>query len=90
MNCQKNIIKLQIKSAIFDSEDVYNGKYLQTKIKSQEGKVNPNFHNEKIPKESSHCILLQMILTISVLEMGKNYYPQKCLEEWEYIVKEKK
>ena len=29
----------------FDSEPVYNEKYLKTKIKSYNGKINTNFHN---------------------------------------------
>ena len=37
----------------FDSEPVYNQKYLKAKIKSYNGKMNTNFHNNKIPKESS-------------------------------------
>ena len=41
---------------IFDSEPVYNEKYLKTKIKYYEGKINTNFHNGKIPNEGSHCI----------------------------------
>ena len=32
-----------------NSEPVYNEKYLRTKIKSCEGKINTNFHNNKIP-----------------------------------------
>ena len=39
----KNIIKKE-----FDSESVYNEKYLKAKIKSYNGKINSNFHNDKI------------------------------------------
>ena len=46
----------------FDSEPVYNGKYLKTKIKSYEGKINTSFHGDKIPKEGSQCIYLSIIL----------------------------
>ena len=46
----------------FDSEPVYNGKYLKAKIKSYKGKINTNFHNNKIPKEDSQCICLSVIL----------------------------
>ena len=46
----------------FDSEQVYNEKYLKTKIKSQNGKINTNFHNNKIPKEGSQFICLSVIL----------------------------
>ena len=46
----------------FDSEQVYNEKYLKTKIKSHNGKINTNFHNNKIPKEASQFICLSVIL----------------------------
>ena len=42
----------------FDGKPVYNDKYLKNKIKSYKGKVNTNFHSDKIPKESSNCICL--------------------------------
>ena len=41
----KNIIKKE-----FDSESVHNEKYLKAKIKSYNGKISINFHNNKIPK----------------------------------------
>ena len=47
----KNILKKD-----FDSEPVYNEKYLKAKIKSYNGKINTNFHNDKIPKEGSQFI----------------------------------
>ena len=34
----------------FDSEPVDNKKYLKTKIKSYEGKIKTNFHNDKMLK----------------------------------------
>ena len=43
-----NIIKKE-----FDSTPVYNEKYLRTKINSYNGKINTNFHNNKISKEGS-------------------------------------
>ena len=55
----------------FDSEPVYNEKYLETKIKSYNGKLNTNFHNSKIPKERRLTI---SFLTV-ILRTGKNYYP---------------
>ena len=67
----QNSIKIE-----FDSEPVYNGKYLKTKIKSYEGKINTNFHTDKIPKEGPQCICLSIILIRSVFRTGKNYYPQ--------------
>ena len=35
----------------FDSEPVYNEKYLKLKAKSSEGKISTNFYGNKIPKE---------------------------------------
>ena len=40
----------------FDSEPTYNEKYLKAKIKSYSGKININFHSNKIPKEGSQFI----------------------------------
>ena len=34
----------------FDSEPIYNEKYPKNKIKSYEGKINTNFHNDRTPK----------------------------------------
>ena len=55
-------MKFWRKSAIllkkrFDIELVYNDKYLKTKIKSYKGKVNTNFHNDKISKEGSFSFI---------------------------------
>lgn len=41
---------------------MYNGKYLKTKIKSVEGKINTNFHDHEMAKEDSHCNCLSVIL----------------------------
>ena len=60
----------------FDSEPVYNEKYIKTKIKSYEGSINTDFHGDKVPKEGSQYICLSVILIDSVFRTGKNYYPQ--------------
>ena len=41
----------------FDSEFVYgdNDKYIKTKIKSHQDKVNTNFQGKKTPKENTSC-----------------------------------
>ena len=73
----------------FDSEPVYNEKYLKAKLKSYESKISTDFHDDRIPKEGSQCICLAVILTDSVFKIGKNYYPQVFLEECKYIFEEK-
>ena len=60
----------------FDSEPVYNEKYIKTKIKSYEGNINTDFHGDKVPKEGSQYICSSVILIDSVFRTGKNYYPQ--------------
>ena len=37
----------------FDSAPVYNEKYLKATIKSYNGKISANSHDNKIPKEGS-------------------------------------
>ena len=81
----KNSIKKE-----FNSEPVNNEKYLKAKIKSYNGKITTNFHNNKIPREGSQFICLSVILIDSVFRTGKNYYPQVFLEEYKYVVKEKR
>ena len=46
-----NIIK-----KVFDSRPVYNKKYPKNKIKTCNGKINTNFHNNKIPKEGCKIV----------------------------------
>ena len=64
----------------FDSKPVYNEKYLKAKTKSYNGKINTNFHDNKIPKEGNQLICLSVILIDSVFRTGKNHYPQVFLE----------
>ena len=53
-NCWKNIMGFGKKGSNiikneFDSKPLYNKKYLKTKIIFYNGKINTNFHNDKIP-----------------------------------------
>ena len=78
-------VKNNIKKG-FDSDVVQNEKYLKAQIKSYNGKINTNFHNNKIPKEGSQFICLSVTLT--VFRRGKNYSPQVFLGECKFVVKE--
>ena len=54
-----NEIWIKVSNSIergFDSQPMRNEKYLKTKIKSYEGKININYHGDKTPKEGSHSI----------------------------------
>ena len=81
----KNILKKE-----FDSEPVYNEKYLKAKIKSYYGKINTNVQNNKILKEGTKCICLSVILNDYVFKADSNYYIQVFLEDYKYVVKEKR
>ena len=76
----------------FDSEPVYrdNNKYIKTKIKSYEDKVNTNFQGKKIPKENASCKCLSLIMLDSVIRASKTYYPQTLSEECKYETKKTK
>ena len=68
---------------------MFNENDLKAKIKSYNGKVNTNFHDNEIPK-GSQFLCLSVILIDSVFRTGKNYYLQVFLEECNYVAKEKK
>ena len=74
----------------FYSKSIYNEKYLRTKIKSYEGIISTNVHEDKIPNGGAQTICLSVILIDSVFRTVKNCYPQVFLEECKYVVKEKK
>ena len=73
----------------FDSEPVYgdNGKYIKTKIKSYEDKINTNFQVKKLPKENASYKCLSLIMLDSVIRANKKFYPQTLLEECKYEIK---
>ena len=58
MNYYKNTMEFgkKVKNSLikeFVSEPVYNKKYLKGKRKSYNGKINTNFHDDKIAKDRS-------------------------------------
>ena len=63
------MIKNSIKKE-FDSKPVNNEKYLKVKRKYYNGKINTNFHNNKIPRKGSQFICLSVILVDSVSVFG--------------------
>ena len=64
----KNSIKKE-----FEAEPAYNEKYLKAKIKSYNGKININFHDNQLSIEDSQFICLSVILLNSVFRTGKNH-----------------
>ena len=60
---------------------------MRAKIKSYNGKINTNFHNNKLPKEGSQFICLSVISIDSIFRIGKNYYRQLFLDQSKYVIK---
>ena len=60
---------------------MYNDKYIKAKINLDNGRVNTNFHGNKIPKENKRHASLSVILQDSVVKVDEKYYPQILLEE---------
>ena len=76
----------------FDSEPVYGDvdKYIKTKIKMYEDRVNTNFQGQKVPKENASYISISLIMLDSVIRVNKKYYPQTLLEECKYVIRKNK
>ena len=73
----------------FDSEPVYRDgyKYIKTKIKMYEDRVNTNVHGKKVPKENASYKCLSLIILDSFIRVNKKYYPQTLLEECKYVIR---
>ena len=76
----------------FDNEPVYGDgdKYIKTKIKMYEDRVNTNFQGKKVPKENASYTCLSLIMLGSVIRVNKKYYPQTLLEECKYLIRKNK
>ena len=81
-----NVIKnkLNIK---FNSEPIYENKYLKVKVREFDGDNKTNFLNNGLPKENTCYTCIACITVDSVLTMNKKNYPQVYLEECKYKIK---
>ena len=85
-----NKIKILIKEE-WNSELLYNDKYIKTKIKIYNDKVYTNFQHNKIPKDNEYCVCLSVILLDPIfVDSDKEYYSQISLEECKYAIKDRK
>ena len=75
-----------------DSEPVYGDvdKYIKTKIKMYEDRVNTNFQGKKVSKENASYKCISLIVLDSVIRANKKYYPQTLLEECKYVIRKNK
>ena len=60
--------KLGIK---FNSEPIYENKYLKTKVREFHGSIKTNFLGNNLPKENTHYTCIACITIDSVLKMNK-------------------
>ena len=76
--------KLNIK---FNSEPIYENKYLKAKVREFNGNIKTNFLGNNLPKENTYYTCIACITVDSVLRMNKKKYPQVYLEECKYKIK---
>ena len=81
-----DVIKNKLK-IIFDSEPVYEYKYLKTKVKEYDCMIKTNILNNSMPKENMHYTYIGCITIDSVMKMDKEYFLQVYLEECKYKIK---
>ena len=61
----------------------------KTKIKTQDNKINANFHKNVVPEEGCHCVCLSIVSIDRVLGWVKTII-RKYFRKKKYLVKENK
>ena len=74
----------------FDSQPIYDDKYIKTKLKTFSDMINTLFSDNEIPKERNHYICIAAICIDSILKVGKKNYPQIYLQQCKYKIKRRK
>ena len=77
-------------SAEFDSQPVYDEKYVNTRVKNFQDKVITKFTDNEILKENTHYSCIGAICVDSVINLEKENYPQINLEQCKLGLKKKK
>ena len=80
-----NVIKNKL-SIKFNSEPIYENKYLKAKVREFNGNIKTNFLGNNLPKENTYYTCIACITIDSVLRMNKKNYPQVYLEECKYKI----
>ena len=66
-------------SVEFDSQPIYDEKYIKTREKTFEDKVITKFTNNEITKENTHYSCIAAIFVDSVIKLEKEIYPKSIL-----------
>ena len=78
----------------FDSDPVYNNKYINTKIRSYNNDIktsfrdidNKNNKNNNLPEKNKPYTCMSLISLDSVIKINKKCYPQTLLQECVYKI----
>ena len=73
----------------FDSDPIYNNKYINTKIRSYNNDIKTNFcniynKNNKLTEKNKPYKCMSLISLDSIIKINKKYYPQTLLQECVY------
>ena len=79
----------------FDSDPIYNNKYINTKIRSYNNDIKTNFRNvanknNKLSEKNKPYKCVSLISLNSIIKINKKYYPQTLLQECVYKLINKK
>ena len=79
----------------FDSDPMYNNKYINTKLRSYNNDIITNFRNidnknNKLPEKNKPYKCVSLISLDSIIKFNKKYYPQTLLQECIYKLINKK
>ena len=74
----------------FHSQDIYDDKYIKTKVRTFGRMINTLFPGNEIPKERNHYVCIVAICIDSVLKIEEKNYPQVYLEQCKYKIKRRK
>ena len=79
-----------LSNKVFDNIPVYDNKFIRTKKKIYNDRINTNFHGNKILEHNECCASFSVIPLDFVVNIDENYYPHVFLEECKYAIKKKK
>ena len=79
----------------FDSDPIYNNKYINTKIRSYNNDITTQFRNidnknNKLPEKNKLYKCVSLISLDSIIKINKKYYLQTLLQECVYKLINKK
>ena len=79
----------------FNSDPIYNNKYINTKIRSYNNDIKTNVRNidnknNKLPEKNKPYKCVSLISLDSIIKNNKKYYPQTLLQECVYKLINKK